>query len=205
MVKRPYSISLFGPVVRIIFFPFLILAYLPHWIYISFYSCITVVVYIVHNIIILITGHPSSGTYQYLINYLRYTNYLTLSFLGLRVGYAPFSVPPLKHASLEFDVAMPAEMNRLWALARLCTPVFCVILLPHIIIKIWYSIIQIAFIYISWIKAVFTGRYFAYYWTRIDHSLRYQNRLAIFVLGLSDTYPLFHGHPEEKTLMEIEE
>ena len=99
---------------------------------------------------------------------------------------APAGVQPL----LEYEVAYPERLGRLWLLAK--TFVGQLILLPHLFVLALLSFVVVFATIVAWLAILVTGRYPRSLWDFTLSTLRWSANVSVFGSTLQrDDYPPF--------------
>lgn len=164
---------------------FRIILAIPHAIIVQVLGVAAAVMTLIAWVAILATGKYPAGLYSFVLNVnhwqLRLNGYIFL----LAGTYPPFAMGPA-----EYPVRLTGEgelenRNRLTTLLRI------IWLIPHIIILYFVQIAFAVVWVISWFAALFTGSVPAGMHNFMGGVLRWQTRVGVYAMLLTDEYPPF--------------
>jgi hypothetical protein len=147
------------------------------------------VVFVVAQAIVLITGRMSEGLHRFQTSVLAQSNKLNAWVYGLTDVLPPF-MPTDDPYPVETSVGHPAESSRLWALLNILW-VKPLALLPHLIVLYVLQIASGVVVFIAQIMILVTGTFPRGMFDFVVGVMRWQTRVAAFLVGLRDEYPPF--------------
>ena len=139
---------------------------------------------------VLITGKYPMGLFEFVVGVLRWQTRADSWMYGFADRYPPFSLG-LEYYPVRFEVDFPESSSR--ALALLGTLLFIkmILLLPHLVILIFLSILMTVAVYIGYWAVLITGRYPVGLHTFVSGIQRWNYRAGAWLAGLTDRYPPF--------------
>lgn len=167
-----------------VFFRFLMV--IPHAIVLVLLGLACSVITVVAWLVILITGKYPAGMMEFVINVqhwsARFTGYAWL----LTGTYPPFAMGPLETYPIRLIVQGQVEgRNRLTVFFRY------LMLIPHLFVLYFLYLAAEVILLISWFAALFTGSVPAGLHSFLAGVLRWQTRVQLYQLLLTDQYPPF--------------
>lgn len=98
-----------------------------------------------------------------------------------------------------YEQSPPVERSRLTVFFR------GILVIPHVILLLVYSVAANIVVFLAWFVLVFTGRYPEGMYNFVAGYLRYAARVYAYWLLITDTYPAFDGgeHPEYPVRVQI--
>jgi Domain of unknown function (DUF4389) len=91
--------------------------------------------------------------------------------------------------SVEFII--PAHNGRFWAIPLVGYLARVLVLIPHVVVMAFVSMLVFLAMLVLWIPVLFAGRYPRWGYALVGGWLRWQTRVNAFFLGLTDEYPPF--------------
>ncbi len=165
--------------------------YLPHGFILMFVGLWGAVLYFVAFWIILFTGRYPESMFNFQVGILKWDLRLSARMFNVSDGYPAFGISaPDEHADLV--VPYPEKVNRGLTLLRLLFGAFYVAI-PHGFILMFRSLFVGILAFIAWWAVLITGRYPAAMHRWVVSQLRWQMRVNLYMLFMTDTYPPFTG------------
>ncbi len=163
---------------------------IPHFIIVSALGSVVGVVWLIHWVIVLITGRIQSGLYAFLVMEERYEIRTNAFFLGLTEEYPPFDFnmgPDDNGAHRPTRVTLPeapAEPGRVAAANVLLA-------IPHYLLLLIIAIAVVVVAIVAWFAVLFTGRWPESLRQFVVRFENYWLRVWAYVAMVERTYPRF--------------
>ncbi len=103
----------------------------PHFIVLIFYQLAAGIMAWIGYWIVLFTGNRPPGFHSFILGYLRWNWRVSAWLVGLVDDYPPFAADANYPADAGCE--LPAEGNRLLAVARILSVIMAILLIPHTI------------------------------------------------------------------------
>lgn len=141
--------------------------------------------------VILFTGRYPGGMFEYLEKMLRWGVRLNARLFHLSDGYPAFGLGA-EDERTDFAVPYPERVSRGLTLVRVLFG-WLFVLIPHGFILgfrgIWVGIL----VFLAWWAVLFTGKYPAGWHNWVVGQIRWQMRVSVYMMFLTDQYPAFTG------------
>lgn len=167
--------------------------YIPHGFVLMFVGLWGAILQFVAFWVILFTGRYPQSMFEFQVGLMKWNVRLSARMFNISDGYPAFGIKGTDdHTDLE--VAYPEKVSRGLTLLRLFFGIFYVFI-PHYFIlyfrAIWVGILA----FVAWWAVLFTARYpqIAYDW--VVGQIRWQMRISLYMMFMTDTYPSFTGDP----------
>ena len=179
------------------FFGWLYIA-LPHFFVLMFVSLWGAILQFVAFWVILFTGRYPQSMFEFQVGLLRWSTRLTARLYNVSDGYPAFGIKSTDDLT-SVDVAYPEKVNRGLVLLRLFFGIFYVYL-PHFFILGFRSIFVGILQFLAWWVVLFTAKYPKDWHDWVVGQVRWQTRVNLYMMYMTDTYPAFTGDelPDEK-------
>jgi len=147
--------------------------------------------------VILFTGRYPDSMFQYLEKLLRWGIRLNARLFHLSDGYPAFGLEA-EDERIDFAVPYPERVSRGLTLVRVLFG-WLFVLIPHGFILgfrgIWVGILA----FLAWWAVLFTARYPAGWHNWVVGQIRWQMRVSVYMMFMTDQYPAFTGEqlPDE--------
>ena len=171
---------------------------LPHIFILMFLAIWNAILSVINFWIILFTGKYHRSFFDFQLKFLRWNVRLNASMNNLVDGYPAFGLDS-SHPDIYFEVPYPKELSRGQLLIKTFFGIFYVFI-PHIFIlyfrMIWGAILS----FLAWWVVLFTGNYPKNWHEFNVGTMRWMNRLNVFMYNMNQEYPAFTGKelPSEK-------
>jgi len=165
---------------------FRILMVIPHAIILVLLGLVCSVITVVAWLVILFTGKYPAGMMEFVINVQHWTARFT-GYAWLLTGtYPPFAMGPDANYPVRLSVEGQTEgRNRVTVFFRYF------MIIPHLIVLYFLYIAAEVVLLICWVAALFTGMVPAGLHTFLTGVLRWQTRVQLYQLLITDQYPPF--------------
>jgi hypothetical protein len=165
--------------------------YIPHGFLLFFLSLWGAVLQFVAFWVILFTGTYPEPMFQYQVKLQRWNLRLNARILNLSDGYPAFGLDGADDHT-ELTVPYPEKVSRGLTLLRLFLGIFYVGI-PHGIILIFRGIFVGILQFLAWWVVLFTAEYPKGFHEWSVGLIRWQARVNLYLMFMTDTYPPFTG------------
>ena len=139
---------------------------------------------------VLITGKYPMGLFEFVVGVQRWQTRTDSWMYGFADLYPPFSLG-LEYYPVRFEVDFPESPSRVLALLGALLLIKMVLLIPHIVVLAFLSILMVVAVYIGHWAVLITGRYPVGLYTFVSGIQRWNYRAGAWLAGLTDRYPPF--------------
>lgn len=171
--------------------PGLLYIYIPHLFILFFMGLWGVFLLFVSFWVILFTGQYPENMFQYLEGLLRWETRLVARMTNISDGYPSFGLKATDER-VELEIPYPEQVSQSLTLVRLLLGLIYVII-PHGIILTIRFLFVLILIIIAWFAVLFTARYPRFIYNWVMGQIRWELRLALYMMFMTDTYPPFSG------------
>ncbi len=162
---------------------------IPHYIVLAFYGVLVVLLQLVVWIPVLFGGRYPAWGYSLVGGYVRWLTRVQAYLILAASAYPPLSTGGRHDVTVEWD---PAQAIPRWAgIPILGVLIRVLLLIPHFVI-LWLLGIVVGILgLVTWIPVLLNGRYAAWAYLIVGGYMRWQNRIASYVLLMTGPYPPF--------------
>jgi len=174
--------------------------YLPHYFLLFFVSIWAGILRFVAFWVILFTGRYPKTMFDVQVGVLRWTLRIMARAYNVSDGYPSFGLKG-KDDYTDLIVPYPEKVSWWLTLVRLLFGIIYVYI-PHFFI-LWFRALLVGiFVFGAWWMVLFTGKYPKELHEWVVGQLRWQMRISLYMMYMTDKYPAFTGDelPEEKEL-----
>ncbi len=139
---------------------------------------------------VLITGKYPMGLFDFVVGVQRWQSRTDSWMYGFADRYPPFS-KDVEYYAARFEVDYPESSSRALALLGALLFIKLVLLIPHLVILLFLSILMTVAVYIGYWAVLITGRYPVGLYTFVSGIQRWNYRVGAWLAGLTDRYPPF--------------
>ena len=139
---------------------------------------------------VLITGRYPEGLFDFVVGVQRWQTRTDSWMYGFADRYPPFS-KGVEYYPARFEVDYPESSSRVLALLGALLFIKMVLLIPHLVILLFLSILMTVAVYIGYWAVLITGRYPVGLYTFVSGIQRWNYRVGAWLAGLTDRYPPF--------------
>jgi hypothetical protein len=165
--------------------------YIPHGIVLLFVALWSLILQFVAFWVILFTGRYPQSMFEFQEGMLKWSLRLSARMYNIADGYPAFGIKSTdEHTDLV--VPYPEKVNRGLVLLRLFFGIFYVYL-PHGFILMFRAWFVGILIFAAWWVVLFTGKYPDFMFDWVTGQLRWQFRVSLYMMYMTDTYPPFTG------------
>lgn len=179
------------------FFGWLYIA-IPHVIILVFVGLWGAILQFVAFWVILFTGRYPESMFEFLVGLLKWNVRLEARLFNLSDGYPAFGIKSTDDLA-DLTVPYPEKVSRGLTLVRLLFGMFYVVL-PHGFILMFRIIFVGILLFLAWWMVLFTAKFPKTWHDWAVSQVRWQMRVNIYLMFMTDTYPPFTGDelPEEQ-------
>lgn len=141
--------------------------------------------------VILFTGRYPQSMFEFQVGLLKWSLRLSARLLNVSDGYPAFGIKSTDEYT-DLDIPYPEKVSRGLVLLRLFFGIFYVYL-PHMFILYFRAIFVGILIFLAWWVVLFTGKYPDYMFDWVTGQIRWQLRVTLYMMYMTDTYPPFTG------------
>lgn len=164
---------------------------IPHLFLLFFLSIAAAVLGFISWWAVLFTAQYPRSFFDFQVNLLRWRTRVQARLMHLADGYPAFGMDAAD-PRIVVDLAYPEKLSRGLLLLRLFFQ-FIYVLIPHGFCLFFRLIATVVVIFIAWWVVLFTGKYPAGMHAFVVGTLRWANRVGIYLSFLTDKYPPFSG------------
>lgn len=172
------------------FFGWLYIA-LPHLFVLLFISLWGAILQFVAFWVILFTGRYPQSMFEFQVGLMKWNVRLSARLYNISDGYPAFGIKGTDDLT-NFEVAYPEKVSRGLMLLRLFFGIFYVYI-PHFFILYFRAIFVGLIVFAAWWVVLFTAKYPKEMHEWVVGQIRWQMRVSLYMMYLTDTYPPFTG------------
>ena len=172
------------------FFGFLYIL-IPHGFLLFFVNIASALVSFLAFWIVLFSGKYPEPFFHFNERVIRWSLRVSARMLHLADGYPAFGLNA-EDEHIEFSIPYPEKLSRGLLILRILFGFFYV-LIPHGFILYFRMLVTMIFVLINWFIVLFTGKYPESMHQFNVGTLRWQQRVSIYMLFMTDKYPPFSG------------
>ena len=164
---------------------------IPHGFVLLFVALWSAILQFVAFWVILFTGRYPQSMFEFQSGMLKWSLRVSARMYNVSDGYPAFGIKSTdEHTDLM--VPYPEKVNRGLVLLRLFFGIFYVYL-PHGFILMFRAWFVGILIFAAWWVVLFTGKYPDFMFDWVTGQLRWQFRVSLYMMYMTDTYPPFTG------------
>jgi len=164
---------------------------IPHGFVLLFVALWSAILQFVAFWVILFTGRYPQSMFEFQSGMLKWSLRVSARMYNVSDGYPAFGIKSTdEHTDLV--VPYPEKVNRGLVLLRLFFGIFYVYL-PHGFILMFRAWFVGILIFAAWWVVLFTGKYPDFMFDWVTGQLRWQFRVSLYMMYMTDTYPPFTG------------
>ncbi len=167
---------------------------IPHVFLLIFLSIWSLILCFLAFLVVLFTGKYPKKFFNFQIGLCHWYTRLNSRLYNLSDGYPPFGINS-KDDAIEFEVTYPEKLSRGILILRVLFG-WIYILIPHGFLLFFRTIATMVIMLIAWFAVLFTGKYPPSMHSYVVGFLRWNMRLNLYLLFLTDKYPPFTGRPD---------
>lgn len=164
---------------------------LPHGFILMFVGLWGAILQFVAFWVILFTGRYPESMFEFQQGLLKWNVRLTARLYNVSDGYPAFGVKSSDDYT-DLSVPYPEKVSRGLTLVRLLFGIFYVYL-PHYFILYFRAIFVGLLMFLAWWVVLFTAEYPKTFHEWVVGQVRWQIRVSLYMMFMTDTYPPFTG------------
>jgi hypothetical protein len=164
---------------------------LPHGFILMFVGLWGAILQFVAFWVILFTGRYPESMFEFQQGLLKWNVRLTARMYNVSDGYPAFGVKSSDDYT-DLSVPYPEKVSRGLTLVRLLFGIFYVYL-PHFFILYFRAIFVAILMFLAWWVVLFTANYPKNFHDWVVGQVRWQMRVNLYMMYMTDTYPAFTG------------
>ncbi len=166
---------------------------IPHYFLLFFVFLASLFVILIAWWVVLFTGRYPRALFDFIVRLYRWEARVEARVMHLADGYPDFGLKKTD-PRVVFDIPYPESLSRGHLLLRTFFGwLYCAI--PHGLVLLFRGIATFVLMILAWWAVLFTGKYPKSWHEFNVGTLRWNLRLNIYLLFLSDQYPPFSGKP----------
>lgn len=167
--------------------------FIPHFFLLMFIQIASGVLTFISWWSVLFSGRYPRSFFQFQLNNMRWFARVHARMFHLIDGYPAFGMNKADYG-VTYDIPYPETLSRRLLLLRTFFGLFY-FLIPHSFLFFFRMIASMFLMFLAWCAVLFTGKY-PYSWHKFTvDTLRWEMRVNLYMMFLSDKYPPFHGKP----------
>jgi hypothetical protein len=170
---------------------------LPHMFVLMFMGIWGAILQFVAFWVILFTGRYPESMFEYQTGLMKWSVRLTARLYNVSDGYPAFGIKSTDDLT-NLEIPYPEKVSRGLTLVRMLFGIFYVYI-PHFFILYFRAIWVGLQMFIAWWVVLFTAEYPKSMHEWVVGQIRWQMRVSLYMMYMTDTYPPFTGDelPEE--------
>ena len=164
---------------------------LPHYFVLMFVGLWGAILQFVAFWVILFTGRYPQSMFEFQVGLIRWSVRVVARLYNVSDGYPAFGIKSSDDLT-NVEIPYPEKVSRGLTLLRLFFGIFYV-LIPHYFILYFRAIWVGILIFLAWWVVLFTAEYPKGWHDWVVGQLRWQMRVSIYMMFMTDTYPPFTG------------
>lgn len=172
------------------FFGWLYIA-LPHLFILMFVSLWGAILQFVAFWVVLFTGRYPQSMFEFQVGLLKWNVRLSARLFNISDGYPAFGIKATDDLT-NLEVSYPEKVSRGLVLLRLFFGIFYVFI-PHYFILYFRAIFIGLIVFAAWWVVLFTAKYPEGMHEWVVGQIRWQMRVSLYMMFMTDTYPPFTG------------
>ena len=165
--------------------------FIPHMFILMFVSLWGMVLQFVAFWVILFTGRYPESMFEFQVGLLKWDLRLSARLYNVSDGYPAFGIKSTDEYT-DMEIPYPEKVSRGLTLLRFLFGLFFVAL-PHGFILMFRAWFVGILTFLAWWIVLFTGKYPDFIFDWVIGQLRWQYRVSIYLMYMTDTYPPFTG------------
>ena len=165
--------------------------FIPHGFLLLFIGLWGAILQFVAFWVILFTGRYPQSMFEFQVGLMKWNLRVSARMYNLSDGYPAFGIKSTDEYT-DLVVPYPEKVSRGLTLLRLFFGIFYVYL-PHMFILYFRAIFVGILIFLAWWVVLFTGKYPDFMFDWVSGQLRWQFRVSLYMMYMTDTYPAVTG------------
>jgi hypothetical protein len=164
---------------------------LPHAFVLLFVGLWGAILQFVAFWVILFTGRYPQSMFEFQVGLMKWNVRLNARMFNISDGYPAFGIKSTDEYT-DLVVPYPEKVNRGLVLLRLFFGIFYVYL-PHMFILYFRALFVGLLTFLAWWVVLFTAKYPDFMFDWVSGQIRWQLRVSLYMMYMTDTYPPFTG------------
>jgi hypothetical protein len=164
---------------------------LPHAFLLIFVGLWGLILQFVAFWVILFTGRYPQSMFEFQVGLMKWSLRVNARLNNLSDGYPAFGIKSTDDHT-DLDIPYPEKVSRGLTLLRFFFGIFYVYL-PHYFILYFRAIFVGILTFLAWWVVLFTAKYPDFMFDWVSGQIRWQMRVSIYMMYMTDTYPPFTG------------
>jgi hypothetical protein len=141
--------------------------------------------------VILFTGRYPQSMFEFQVGLMKWSLRVNARIYNISDGYPAFGIKSTDEYT-DLVVPYPEKVNRGLVLLRLFLGIFYVYL-PHMFILMFRAWFVGILVFLAWWVVLFTAKYPDFMFDWVTGQIRWQMRVSLYMMYMTDTYPPFTG------------
>jgi len=164
---------------------------IPHGFLLIFVGLWGMVLQFVAFWVILFTGRYPESMFEFQVGLMKWNLRLSARLYNVSDAYPAFGLKATDEYT-DLEIPYPEKVSRGLTLVRLLFGFFYVVL-PHGLILMFRAWFVGILIFLAWWVVLFTARYPDFIFDWVTGQIRWQMRVSLYLLYMTDVYPPFTG------------
>jgi hypothetical protein len=164
---------------------------IPHYFVLLFVGLWGAILQFVAFWVILFTGRYPQSMFEFQVGLMKWSVRLLARMYNISDGYPAFGIKSTDEYT-DLLVPYPEKVNRGLVLLRLFFGIFYVYL-PHMFILMFRAWFVGILVFLAWWVVLFTAKYPDFMFDWVSGQIRWQLRISLYMMYMTDTYPPFTG------------
>ena len=165
--------------------------FIPHAFILMFVGLWGAILQFVAFWVILFTGRYPQSMFEFQVGLMKWSLRVSARLYNLSDGYPAFGIKSTDD-NTELEIPYPEKVSRGLMLLRLFFGIFYVYL-PHMFILAFRGWFVGILSFLAWWVVLFTAKYPDFMFDWVSGQLRWQMRVSLYMMYMTDTYPPFTG------------
>lgn len=141
--------------------------------------------------VILFTGRYPQSMFEFQVGLMKWGLRVSARMYNVSDGYPAFGIKSTDEQT-DLVIPYPEKVNRGLVLLRLFFGIFYVYL-PHLFILMFRAWFVGILVFVAWWVVLFTAKYPDFMFDWVTGQMRWQYRVNLYMMYMTDTYPPFTG------------
>jgi hypothetical protein len=164
---------------------------IPHYFVLLFVGLWGAILQFVAFWVILFTGRYPQSMFEFQVGLMKWSVRILARMYNISDGYPAFGIKSTDEYT-DLVVPYPEKINRGLVLLRLFFGIFYVYL-PHMFILYFRALFVGILVFLAWWVVLFTAKYPDFMFDWVSGQIRWQLRVSLYMMYMTDTYPPFTG------------
>lgn len=164
---------------------------IPHAFVLMFIALWSAILQFIAFWVILFTGRYPQSMFEFQVGLMKWSVRLSARLYNISDGYPAFGIKSTDEYT-DLVVPYPEKVSRGLTLVRMLFGIFYVYL-PHMFILVFRAWFVGILVFLAWWIVLFTGKYPDFMFDWVSGQIRWQMRINLYMMYMTDTYPPFTG------------